>query len=133
MKQATRIFLLLSAFLIRADSGFGQLLTWNFPVNRTHAGILLGNGTQGLMVWGIDTLNITVGHAGFWDHRGGNDFASRTDLPAGKKPCRCKDEAKIRSLFAIEPKPSEPARPWHLSAGLCQVIIPAVTGYGKGC
>ena len=132
MKQVNKIFLLLSAFIIRAHSGFGQLLTWNFPVNRTHAGILLGNGTQGLMVWGIDTLNITVGHAGFWDHRGGNDFASRTTYQQVKSLVDVKDEAKIRSLFSVEEKPNEPARPWHLSAGLCQVIVPAGYRLQKG-
>ena len=55
-----------------------RLLTWEFPLPRTHTGALLGNGAQGLMVWGDEALNITVAHAGFWDHRGGNPFTSRT-------------------------------------------------------
>lgn len=132
MKQATKIFLVITVFIAQANFGLAQLLTWNFPVNRTHAGILLGNGTQGLMVWGIDTLNITVGHAGFWDHRGGNDFASRTTYHEVKSLVDTKDEAKIRALFSIEEKPNEPSRPWHLSAGVCQVVLPAGYRLQKG-
>jgi hypothetical protein len=132
MQRATRILLILFTLITQGSFSFAQLLTWNFPINRTHAGILLGNGTQGLMVWGTDTLNITVGHAGFWDHRGGNDFASRTTYKEVKSLVDVKDEAKIRSLFSIEPKPNEPARPWHLSAGVCQVILPAGYRLQKG-
>ena len=62
-------------------------LFWNFPLPRTHTGIPLANGTQGLLVWGDDKLHVTIGRAGFWDHRGGNDFQSVTTLrsaqPAG--------------------------------------------------
>ncbi len=45
-------------------------LTWQFPLPRTHTGMLIGNGTQGLMIWGKDNrLHITIGHEGFWDRR----------------------------------------------------------------
>ena len=45
-------------------------LNWNFPLPRTHCGILLGNGLFGAIVWGGDNkLCITVNRADFWDHR----------------------------------------------------------------
>ncbi len=43
-----------------------------FPRKRPHAGIPLGNGVFGVLVWGEDsTLNITVSRNDFWDHRNG--------------------------------------------------------------
>jgi len=53
-------------------------LTWQLPLNRTHTGIPLANGVQGLLVWGSDKVILTVGRAGFWDRRGGNPFQTRT-------------------------------------------------------
>ena len=37
-------------------------MTWNFPLPRTHTGIILGNTVSGLMIWGNGSqLNITLG------------------------------------------------------------------------
>ena len=45
---------------------------WRFPCPRTHAGMLLGNGVLGAMIWGEGgVLRITLGRADLWDHRGG--------------------------------------------------------------
>lgn len=44
-------------------------LDWQFPLSRTHCGILLGNGLFGAMVWGDEKLCITINRADFWDHR----------------------------------------------------------------
>lgn len=53
--------------------------TWNFPLNRPFAGIPVGNGTQGILVWGKENqLHLTIGHAGFWDRRGGRTISSTT-------------------------------------------------------
>jgi len=43
----------------------------NFPLERTHCGIVMGNGNFGAMVWGKECLHITVNRSDFWDHRGG--------------------------------------------------------------
>ncbi len=48
-----------------------QPLVTHFPLPRPHCGPTLGNGRQGLLVWGETTLRLTVARAGFWDHRGG--------------------------------------------------------------
>ena len=53
--------------------------TWEFPLPRTHTGVLLGNGTLGAIVWGAGPeLRITLGRADHWDHRGG--------MPDGRRP-----------------------------------------------
>lgn len=39
---------------------------WHFPLPRTHAGILMGNATMGVMVWGGGSqLNLTLNRADF--------------------------------------------------------------------
>ncbi len=46
-----------------------------FPLKRTHAGIPLGNGGMGALVWGSDRqINITVSRNDFWDHRNGQSI-----------------------------------------------------------
>ncbi|MEI8247316.1 MAG: glycoside hydrolase family 95-like protein [Lentisphaerota bacterium] len=43
----------------------------DFPLERTHCGIVMGNGNLGAVVWGRERLHITVNRSDFWDHRGG--------------------------------------------------------------
>src|SRR5690606_18109395 len=57
-----------------------QIREYKFPVARPHAGMIIGNGTQGLMIWGSGNhLNISIGHNGFWDHRWDNRRDSTLD------------------------------------------------------
>jgi hypothetical protein len=101
-----------------------KVLNWQFPITRTHTGMLLGNSTQGLMVWGTDTLNITVGHNGFWDHRGGNDFSTRITYPEFKSLVEKQDEATLMKAFNNVSTDGLPIRPQHLSAGIVKVAFP---------
>ena len=104
-----------------------DILTWPFPLPRTHTGMLLGNGVQGLMVWGETSLNITVARAGFWDHRGGNAFETRATFAVVRKLLEANDESGMRSLFA---KPAQrdgaPHRPQQIGGGRLEL------GFGKG-
>ena len=43
----------------------------NFPLERPHCGVPLANGNFGTLVWGKETLNITINQNDLWDHRGG--------------------------------------------------------------
>lgn len=103
-----------------------DLLRWEFPLPRTHTGVLLGNGTQGLMVWGGDNqLNITVGRAGFWDHRGGNDFSARTNYQMVKNLLQRGDEAGLRRAFDIsENRGGVAYRPHQVGGGRVEVRLP---------
>ncbi|GAB2600184.1 glycosyl hydrolase family 95 catalytic domain-containing protein [Pseudactinotalea suaedae] len=74
-------------------------LTWTFPLPRTHTGALLGNGRQGLMVWGEDTLHLTVSRAGFWDRRGGNAFSARTTYSELRSMLEEGDEERLWETF----------------------------------
>lgn len=102
-------------------------LTWPFPILRPHAGVLLGNGTQGLMLWGEGrTLKITIGRAGFWDHRGGNEFSTRTTFQDVKRMLQAGDEAGIKAAFAVPEKAGAPnlGRPQQIGGGRLEITLP---------
>ncbi|MDD5708576.1 MAG: hypothetical protein PHR35_21870 [Kiritimatiellae bacterium] len=98
--------------------------TWHFPLPRTHTGILLGNGRQGLMVWGETTLNITIGRAGFWDHRGGNPILGETTFREVRARLEADDEKAIRALFGSrERKPGLPPSPRQYGGGRVELAF----------
>ena len=101
-------------------------LTWNFPINRTHAGILLGNGKQGLMIWGKDNiLNITIARTGFWDHRSDNYSSINTTYKEVKKLLEVKDEVGLKKLFATPISPnSQPKEPHQIGGGVLEIKLP---------
>lgn len=102
-----------------------RILSWEFPLLRTHAGALLGNGTQGLMVWGNEALHITVGRAGFWDHRGGSVFANRTTFQELRQMLEAGDEAAIKRTFAPpNTSPDQPNRPHQIGGGRLELHFP---------
>lgn len=99
-------------------------LVWNFPIDRPHAGPLLGNGVQGAMVWGVDgELSLTVGRAGFWDHRGGNDFTARTTYTQVRQLLEAGDESGLRVAFGIDSEGSS-GRPHQVGGGTLHLSLP---------
>lgn len=101
-------------------------LHWSFPILRPHAGPLLGNGVQGLMVWGADReLRITVGRAGFWDHRGGNDFSSAITFPELRRMLEAGDEEGLRRAFGRHVAMQKSDRPQQFGAGRIELTLPA--------
>ncbi|RMD76250.1 MAG: hypothetical protein D6820_13060, partial [Lentisphaerae bacterium] len=84
---------------------------WNFPLPRTHTGVLMGNATTGLMIWGEENcLKITFGRADFWDHRGGMRWTERQSYRNIRRCLENHDEPGIRELFAagVEGGPARP-------------------------
>jgi alpha-L-fucosidase 2 len=104
-----------------------NLMLWQFPLPRTHTGALIGNGVQGLMIWGIDNqLNITIGRAGFWDRRGGKDFLKNTTYRQVKKMLYADDQKAMRTAFGmdVKPEPGQPARPHQIGGGRLEIELP---------
>lgn len=102
-------------------------LTWDFPLPRTHAGVLLGNGAQGLMVWGDDTLNITIARAGFWDHRGGREFTVKATFAEVRRLVELGDETGVKALFAppaVNSGGNRPDRPQQYGGGRLVLRFP---------
>ncbi len=112
-----------------------HLLLWEFPLPRTHTGALLGNGVQGLMVWGVDNqLNITIGRAGFWDRRGGNKALSKITYNQLKQMLLAGNEDGIKSAFGIPEvaEPGQPTRPHQIGGGRLEIEMPEGWELKKG-
>ena len=103
-----------------------RTLTWQFPLPRPHTGVLLGNGTQGIMVWGGGrTLHFTISRTGFWDHRGGVEFNTKITYADLKAKLQAGDKEGINAAFAV-PKPEKPSlgHPQQLGGGRLDVTLP---------
>src|SRR4028119_1165117 len=102
-------------------------LHWSFPLPRPHCGNALGNGKQGVLVWGDEFLCLTVARAGFWDHRGGKEFTTSATFAKVRTLLEAADEIGIKSLFSLPEKPSSldsaesthqlPDRPHQIGGG----------------
>jgi hypothetical protein len=97
-------------------------LDWFFPLGRPHTGLPLGNGLQGILIWGENSLHITVAHAGFWDHRNGQDIPSTTHYADVRRAVESHDEAAITRLF---PKRAPgKAFPQQMPGGRLEITFP---------
>jgi hypothetical protein len=99
-------------------------LTWQLPLDRTHTGIPLANGVQGLLVWGRDKVILTVGRAGFWDRRGGNPFLTRTTYRQIKELLVWGDESGLMEIFGKNTNSRDPARPHQIGGGRLEINLP---------
>ncbi|MCX7935994.1 MAG: hypothetical protein N3A66_12135, partial [Planctomycetota bacterium] len=78
-----------------------RILTWHFPLPRTHTGIPLGNGTQGVLIWGEgQTLRLTIGRADFWDHRGGIAWTPEMSYRRIRASLEKGEQKALADLFA---------------------------------
>ena len=102
-----------------------KILSWDFPIQRCHAGLPMGNGRQGLLIWGEDsTLKITIAHAGFWDRRGGFELDSNLVYSKIKNLLEDKNEDKLREIFGYKKNPKSNIRPRQFGGCLVQVQLP---------
>ncbi len=100
-------------------------LEWPFPIRRPHAGPLLGNGVQGIMVWGEDALVLTVGRAGFWDHRGGNPFTTRATYAQLRAWLEADDRGALERFAGTEAADDgRPSRPYQIGGGRLKLPMP---------
>lgn len=101
-------------------------LTWTFPLPRTHTGILQGNARLGAMTWGAgNVLNITLGRADFWDHRGGTPFTDAMSYRNIRRMLESGDESGIRDTFRPAQLPADhPERPTLLPVGRLELLLP---------
>jgi len=95
---------------------------WEFPLTRTHCGMLQGNGTFGAMIWGDRKLHITMNRADFWDHRGGMPFTEEMTYANIRECLETGDEQRLRKLFeGTPPEPGQPRRPSVLPLGRLEI------------
>jgi len=100
---------------------------WEFPLPRTHTGILQGNGTMGTMIWGEErTLCITIGRADRWDHRGGMPWTEKMSYKNIRRCLKRNDENGLRKLFEMTANAEgEPRRPSVIPIGRLELDLGA--------
>ena len=100
-------------------------LSWTFPLPRPHCGIALGNGTQGVLVWGDQWLCLTIARAGFWDHRGGNPFTTSATFSRVRALLEADDAIGIQDLFVQLPKSgNSPSCPQQIGGARLELRFP---------
>ncbi len=95
-----------------------QIIEFSFPLSRPHAGIAMGNGLFGALIWGKDSINITVNRADFWDHRGEyRPTEGVTTYGNIKKSYNPTDVSWMEKIFPVKPKPPHVGNPSRLPFG----------------
>jgi hypothetical protein len=56
---------------------------------------------MGLLVWGDETLHVTVGYSGFWDRRGGREFGTPLSYLELKDLLLTGKEQEVRAAFEV--------------------------------
>jgi alpha-L-fucosidase 2 len=97
-------------------------LTWHFPLPRPHTGVPLGNGIQGLLIWGETSLLLTVARAGFWDHRGGQGILPGTTFAGVRQALETEDDQTLAALFPK--RASGAAFPQQMGGGRLEITFP---------
>ena len=94
-------------------------VTWEFPrMGSPHEGLAFADGVTGVLVWGgEDTINLTVGRADLWDHRGGYPWTAAQSYTNIVDALVKKDDARLWSLFDKETPKGEPRNPYMLPLG----------------
>ncbi|OQA80765.1 MAG: hypothetical protein BWY31_03935 [Lentisphaerae bacterium ADurb.Bin242] len=98
-----------------------------FPLRSSLSGAVLGNSWLGLMAWGENNkLNITLGCADLWDHRGGMTWSPKQSYSNILAALQAQDAKAIRELFATDTEnvPGQPARPSLIPLGRMVLTLP---------
>ena len=78
-----------------------QKIIRNFPLKTIQSGAVLGNGWTGILLWGENNqLNITIGCANLWDHRGGMEWTPAQNYRNVRAALETGDENRIKTIFA---------------------------------
>lgn len=67
-----------TAFALAVSAAAAGTVVWEFPrLGSCHEGLPFADGKTGVLVWGADTVNLTVGHGSLHDaFRGGRTAKS---------------------------------------------------------
>jgi hypothetical protein len=107
---------------------------WDFPLPRTHTGMLQGNGRLGAMIWGEGSeLRITLGRADLWDHRGGMPWTPQMNYASIRRLLESGDEAGMRAIFEnVSPAPGQPRHPSVIPVGRTDLSLGAGVTLRRG-
>ena len=102
-----------------------EVVEWVFPrLGSCHEGLAFADGKTGVLVWGGgDTINLTVGRADLWDHRGGYPWTAEQSYTNIVAAVRSGDRDRLYGLFKKETPKGEPRNPYMLPLGRVVVKI----------
>ena len=101
-------------------------MEWAFPLPRPHAGIALGNGLLGALVWGRESIRVTLNRADFWDHRGAfqpiEGVSTYAHMAAAYRP---EDASWFDEVFPVPPRDATMSTPSRLPFGRFELALRA--------
>lgn len=101
-----------------------RTIEWQFPLQRSHAGIAMGNGLFGALIWGKDRIHVTLNRSDFWDHRGGyrptEGVTTYKHIKAAYTP---DDPVWVAKVFPRPKKTLRPAAPSRLPFGRMELQL----------
>ena len=105
------------------SSAAAKPVEWTFPrTGSCHEGIPFSDGVTGVLVWGGgNTVNLTVGRADLWDHRGGYPWTAEQSYTNIVAAVESGDTKRLIGLFKKETPKGEPRNPYMLPLG--RVIV----------
>ena len=122
---------LVAGIVLSASVLHAELVHWQFPrMGNCHEGLPFSDGRTGVLVWGGgDTVNITLGRADLWDHRGGYPWTTEQSYTNIIEAVRTCDNDRLNALFRNDPPPGWGGRynPYMLPLGRIVVKVPGRT------
>ena len=121
--------LLATLFLAAVLPNAALAVSWEFPrMDSCHEGMAFSDGITGVLVWGGgDTINLTVGRADLWDHRGGYPWTDEQNYKVIVSAVQRGDSDKLYGLFKKVTPEGEPRNPYMLPLGRIVVKVPGRT------
>ncbi len=126
--------LLLMTVALVAGAAWANPVEWEFPRTRNcHEGMPFSDGVTGVLVWGGgDTINLTVGRADLWDHRGGYPWLASQSYTNIVAAVESGDTARLLGLFKKETPKGEPRNPYMLPLGRVVVKLQGGATLARG-
>ena len=124
--------LLATLFLAAVLPNAALAVSWEFPrMDSCHEGMAFSDGITGVLVWGGgDTINLTVGRADLWDHRGGYPWTDEQNYKVIVSAVQRGDSDRLYGLFKKVTPEGEPRNPYMLPLGRIVVKVPGKTLVG---
>ena len=106
-------------------SSFADLIEWRFPrLGNCHEGLAFSDGITGVLVWGgTNTINLTLGRADLWDHRGGYSWTPEQSYTNIVAAVQAGDTQRVLGLFNKTTPKGEPTNPYMLPLGRIVVSL----------
>ena len=102
-----------------------MIYTREFPLPEQQQGAMLGNGLLGAQLWGEDNLlNMSIGCAALWDHRGGLEWTPEQNFEFIKKSVAAGDLESIKKVFASKTVAGGVTRPTLIPCGRVVIHLP---------